>query len=436
MNLKAGYAVVDFTPEPGLPLLGQMHPRIATHARDSLQVCAAAFEGNGEAAVVAAADVCVLDNAFVEATQQKWAARSGLPPRSLLIHATHTHVAPVSTGALMEEPLPQFEEALRGSILQAAEQAWNAREEVQVFADTGYLEQLGWNRRVMFEDGTTRMYASTREPGYIGLEGPRDGAVPALWTRNARGEITGVITGFATHPNCLESETFYSADLPGETRKHLAAALGGVPVVYLTGAAGNTAPSVLEQPGKVAAWRGETGVVRSGQLLAGEILKLIAGCDEAMPEPTLALAHTELRVPLREWPVRDAPSYPLPLVDEAWLSARHYYSNAQDNWPQRVAGKSPLALNLNVLRIGDFAISTNPAELFVEFGLAIKEASPARVNLISELTDGYCGYVPTGKAFARGGYETWCAPSSQLSFDAGERIVDATKELLRQTFAE
>ena len=70
----------------------------------------------------------------------------------------------------------------------------------------------------------------------------------------------------------------------------------------------------------------------------------------------------------------------------------------------------------------------------MEFGLDIKEASPSRVNLISELTDGYCGYVPTAKAFARGGYETWCAPSSQLCFDAGERIVDATRELLHQAF--
>lgn len=434
MNIKAGYAVVEFTPEPGLPLLGQMHERIATHARDGLFACAAAFEGEGDAAVIVAADVCILDNAFVAQAQSEWAERSGLPAHSLLIHSTHTHVAPISCGGLMENALPEFEKHLRAAVLEAATEAWQQREAVDVFAATGALENLGWNRRSMFEDGTSRMYADAAQPGYIGLEGPRDGAVPALWTRNADGKITGVVTGFATHPNCLESELFYSADLPGETRKHLGGALGGVPVVYLTGAAGNTAPSDLESAGKIYAWRGDSGVVRSGQLLAGEILKLISLHDEPMAQPTVALAHREIEVPLREWPSEDAPSYPLPLVEDAWREAKPYYQAAADSWAQRRATRATEPLNINVLRIGDAAICTNPAELFVEFGLDIKADSPARVTFVSELSDGYCGYVPTQKAFGRGGYETWCAPSSKLSFDAGNRIVAATKELLSEVF--
>jgi hypothetical protein len=54
--------------------------------------------------------------------------------------------------------------------------------------------------------------------------------------------------------------------------------------------------------------------------------------------------------------------------------------------------------------------------------------------LISELTDGYCGYVPTELAFSRGGYETWPAPTSQLVPAAGSRIVAATKQLLQKGF--
>jgi hypothetical protein len=91
-------------------------------------------------------------------------------------------------------------------------------------------------------------------------------------------------------------------------------------------------------------------------------------------------------------------------------------------------------VHLNVLRIGDTAICTNPAELFVEYGLQIRERSPARVTLISELTDGYIGYVPTRLAFERGGYETWPAPTSQLAPEAGDAIVQATRELLERAF--
>ena len=71
----------------------------------------------------------------------------------------------------------------------------------------------------------------------------------------------------------------------------------------------------------------------------------------------------------------------------------------------------------------------------MEFGLEIRRASPARVTMVSELTGGYCGYVPTRLAFARGGYETWPASTSQLVPEAGEEIVRATQELLAAAFA-
>ena len=72
----------------------------------------------------------------------------------------------------------------------------------------------------------------------------------------------------------------------------------------------------------------------------------------------------------------------------------------------------------------------------MEFGLAMRAASPARVTFVTELTDGYCGYVPTPLAFSRGGYETWPAPSSQLAPQAGLQIVRATGSLLQNLFAK
>ena len=97
---------------------------------------------------------------------------------------------------------------------------------------------------------------------------------------------------------------------------------------------------------------------------------------------------------------------------------------------------NPFAVRLNVLRIGDAAICTNPAELFVEFGIQIKTDSPAEVTFISQLTDGYCGYVPTEKAFSRGGYETWCAPSSQMKPDTGTQIALQTQKLLAEAWSK
>ena len=89
-------------------------------------------------------------------------------------------------------------------------------------------------------------------------------------------------------------------------------------------------------------------------------------------------------------------------------------------------------MRVNIIRIGDTVICTNPAELFVEYGLQIRDSSPARVTFISQLTDGYIGYIPTELAFSRGGYETWCAPSSKMDVSTGQQIVDTTVRMLNE----
>lgn len=425
--LLAGFATVDWTPEPGLRLLGQMHQRIATHTRDPLQAVACALAHGETEVVLVTVDVCMLDDTFITEVKTAWAAASGLKPESLLIHATHTHVAPALTGVVMEEPEPEAVAAVRAAILGAATEARASREPVDGFAGTGYCEELGWNRRAMFENGETRMYATSAAEGFIGLEGPRDGAAPVIHFKNLQGEIVGVLTGFAMHPNCLEGERFYSADFPGVVRKNLRRILGEqATVLYFTGAAGDTAPSILDPAPPVQPWRGEAGVERSGLYFAGEVAKVVATPTESM-KPSLRVESRRLEIPMRPWPHEGEPTYT--------RSKNEYYMDAERDWPAKMAAESPFPVSVHAVRIGDAVIVTNPAELFVAFGMEIREGSPARTTLVAELSDGYCGYVPTGKAFGRGGYETWCAPSSRLVGEAGREIVAASLKSIKKVFS-
>src|SRR5690606_33366473 len=110
---------------------------------------------------------------------------------------------------------------------------------------------------------------------------------PVLFTKNESGKITGVLVNFASHPNCIEGENRYSADYPGEVRRLISNTLDGANVLYLTGAAANTAPSILDPLANRQPWRGEEGLVRSGQYLAGEALKTIAETIAPMKNPQL-----------------------------------------------------------------------------------------------------------------------------------------------------
>ncbi|HEX7377059.1 MAG TPA: hypothetical protein VF278_08100 [Pirellulales bacterium] len=83
------------------------------------------------------------------------------------------------------------------------------------------------------------------------------------------------------------------------------------------------------------------------------------------------------------------------------------------------------------IRIGDdFAIVTNPDELFCEIGISIKQNSPFKHTMVAEQTNGAHGYVPTAKAFAGGSYETWFGEHSYLTTRAGEIIEKESLDIL------
>jgi neutral ceramidase len=96
----------------------------------------------------------------------------------------------------------------------------------------------------------------------------------------------------------------------------------------------------------------------------------------------------------------------------------------------------PYLAEIQVLRIGDVAIVGLPGEFFVEFGLAIKQQSPARATFVAGLANGSLGYVPTVAAFAEGGYEPTTWHYSKLAPDAGPICVAAAEQQLQALFGQ
>jgi hypothetical protein len=231
------------------------------------------------------------------------ACAASIDPAHVIIAATHTHVAPCTTDRLVGEAdlafLSRLVEATRDSVSRAVADL----EECTLFAGAGFVEEMGWNRRGMRRDGSCHMYWGSWKEDFVGIEGPRDGSVGVVFARKANGQVKAIVSSFATHPNCVEGESFYSADLPGEVRRVLRAALGpDLGVIYLTGAAANTAPSIMENnPQNVQPWRGEQGLVRSGIYLGAEILKVVAQQVDPMSAPVLRHQQAHVPIPMRAW---------------------------------------------------------------------------------------------------------------------------------------
>ncbi|HAW27984.1 MAG TPA: hypothetical protein DCY03_07675, partial [Planctomycetaceae bacterium] len=84
-----------------------------------------------------------------------------------------------------------------------------------------------------------------------------------------------------------------------------------------------------------------------------------------------------------------------------------------------------------VMTIGDeVAIVCLPGEVFVELGLAIKQASPFKTTLIVELSNTVeTIYIPHRAAYAGGSYEV---TNSNVQPGSGEMLVEAAVKLLRE----
>lgn len=427
--MKVGTAWVDITPAERLTLQGQMRIRYGEFAHDPLTVNAVVFDSGTTRIALLSCDLIGLPDDFVRDAKARCESELGMPANQIIIACTHTHLAPNTEDHWIGEVNERFMQSVQDAIVTSIARAVEDLEECSIYAGTGYVEEMGFNRRGLHKDGTCDMYYGSWNEDFAGIEGPRDGEVPVIFAMKADGELKAVVPSFSTHPNAVEGESFYSADLVGAVRSHIRRVYGqSVGVAYLTGAAGNTAPTNLEKSREeVADWRGERGLLRSGRYLGSEIAKVIESTLRPMNSPMLRHASAVLSIPIREYP-------------KDFVYSRHwdndYFRLSRDEWPKLLAEHNPAGVKINVVRVGDAAICTNPAELYVEFGLAIKRQSPARVTLISELTDGSCGYIATREAYLRGGYSTWPALSCKLDEGAGDVIVQATVDLLGEVFAE
>ena len=89
-----------------------------------------------------------------------------------------------------------------------------------------------------------------------------------------------------------------------------------------------------------------------------------------------------------------------------------------------------IPLEVHAYRLGpEVAIVTLPGEVFVEIGLAIKNASPFETTLVIELANDAPGYIPTRQAFAEGSYET---VNSRVEPGQGEKMAARALRLLKE----
>ncbi len=94
------------------------------------------------------------------------------------------------------------------------------------------------------------------------------------------------------------------------------------------------------------------------------------------------------------------------------------------------AGEPTIDVEIQVIKIGDFLLVTFPAEVSVQVGLNIKEASPFENTFVAGYTNGYIHYATTEEQAGSGAYQdhsNLLAPEWQKIFE--ENVIEILKQL-------
>jgi hypothetical protein len=435
-GLRAGAATVRITPPPGTPMAGYYHARGSQDVHDDLFARALVIERDGAKAAIVSLDVITTTPALTAEVRRLLEADPGIPGDGVLVSATHTHTGPVISGRGPydkavggdSDPAVAYNAALPAKIAEAVRLAHAALAPATCTAAAGREESIAFNRRFHMKDGSVGWNPGKLNPNIVRPAGPIDPGVQAVWFEVAK-QPAAVCVNYAVHLDNVGGQAV-SADLPFTLSRCLADARGpGLVTLFQNGCCGdiNHIDVAWGAPQK-----GHENAARMGIILAAEVLRMLPGAKPAGDGPVRG--------------GREIVKLPLPEVDDAMrerakaVQARlREGAKPEPKFMEQVEafkaldvlareGK-PLEAEVQVIALGpDVAWVGLPGEIFVELGLAIKQASPFRHTLVVELANGSVGYVPTKRAYAEGNYEV---VSARVGEGSGEMLVEAAQRLLK-----
>jgi len=392
--MLAGVSKVNITPPVGLELSGwAFGPSVGI--LDELYAKVLLLESNGKRVVIVTTDLIGFRTEYATAIREGIADKLKMNASEITISCSHTHSGPATTflrrwGEIDEDYVLIVEKKIIG----AATMAEKEMQEARIGSGKGRVDGVGINRR----DG---------EDGYV------DPELGIIRVDNTRGEMMSVLMNFSCHPVAAHNyKNMISADYPGYAMGVIEKVEGDhVIALHTTGTAGDINPKGLHDI-KYAE--------KFGKMIGGEALK-VAEDIVTQPELILNTASEKVNLPVTKLPQEDELKK---IINESERKLAELKQNGTYKYHEIMNALIPLewakeALNIvetnsqtdhlemeiQALRMNNIVLVAIPGEVFVEIGLNIKKASPYPYTYVVELANGSINYLPTRKAFDKGGYE-------------------------------
>ncbi|MCA9009248.1 MAG: neutral/alkaline non-lysosomal ceramidase N-terminal domain-containing protein [Planctomycetaceae bacterium] len=460
--LQIGMAEVDITPPVGFPMAGYYHERLAEGTIDSLKAKAIVFREGETAGALVVCDLIGIATDLSREVRRRASEKTGIPASNIVLAATHSHTAPdymkelwLYLGKAKQEPLrAEYIEKLISGPVDAIERAYG--DAGNSLVSTGAALQttpVAFNRRFVMRDGSVQTWQALSNPEVVRAAGPIDPRIELLAVRNSEdGKVRGILSNFALHLDTVGGMR-WSADYPFFIEQTLRKNFGAdVISIFGTGCCGDinhVNPSTPER--NKADFIGESigtsvcqqfpalSPIKKTQLhVMSQVVELpledVTQSEVERAIEIVALAKQGGNVAFLD----HVTSYKQLILDQFLHRQPFTETSKHITWglSRSLAGVGErIPVDVTVMTIGDdAAIVCLPGEVFVELGLAIKQASPFRTTIVVELSNAVeTIYVPHRAAYAGGSYEV---TNSALQPGGGEMLVEAAIKLLRHAAME
>ncbi len=367
--LKAGVAVVDITPSPGVPLGGYAarKPKANVGVHDRVYAKALTLQAGKATVTILSAGYLLPAPALVQAVQM----RSGLPRNALYFAATHTHSGPggYSRSLLGRFALGRFDQAWFDTLTgRLAEAVSASRKQLQPVELRFFSRRLG-------PDVTAGLLRNA-----LDQSAPVTTVVHMLqaWPKGAQTPLATLVS-FPGHPTVLSRHNReVSGDFPGVVQRKLAARFGGV-VLYAAGPVGSMKVSsplsgreaeLADVGGRVAALFERMAAAGPSERLDKGILASVV-VPVLLPSPTLRISEHWRLSPLLAGLLHEG--------DEAPLQG---------------------------LRIGDNVLIGYPADYSYELAAQLANETLPLMPWATSFDGDYIGYLVPHRRYATPNYET------------------------------
>ena len=443
--MKTGFSRKCITPPLGSPIVGYYNARYTKGVIDELYARAVAFDDGVKKSVVIALDLCVLPQNLYGEYKQLISKETGIDEDAIFITLSHTHTGPLigKDFASDTESKPEYLEALKIAVLDAALYAAKDLKPSKFYAAQSEAKNISFCRRYRMKDGSVATNPGVGNPDIDhSLDTPTETVKLLKIVRDGGNDI--FMVNFGTHPDSVGGE-YISADYPGYVCSTIEAALPGTDCIFLQGPQGdvnhiNPNPTPGEKANTFVDFdsvpRGIDHAKHMGRVIAGAVLSVCSIADEVQPGKISFGSKTVVIPSNQENDKLDWAREICKLYDEGRTDELPYKEMALTTavaGARRIVrlekGPDSYTFKVSAINMGDWVFAGTAGEPFSEIGRRICDASPFKTTILCCLTNASGAYVPTSRAYSEGGYE---AATSSLKAGGDDILVKGMTDLLNE----